>query len=178
MFEMIFFSFKIIMRKVYILYTGGTIGMIRNPKLGLVPTSGILEQAIKHLNLDKHFNLEYYIQEMNPLIDSSNMSQSDWVKMAKYIKSVYNKYDSFIIVHGTDTMAYTASALSFMLENLNKTVIITGAQIPLVDFRTDALGNLVNSFNLALFDIPEVIVCFGSYIIRGNRTVKLHADDF
>eukprot|EP00500_Bicosoecida_sp_ms1_P002740 CAMPEP_0203813316 /NCGR_PEP_ID=MMETSP0115-20131106/4646_1 /ASSEMBLY_ACC=CAM_ASM_000227 /TAXON_ID=33651 /ORGANISM="Bicosoecid sp, Strain ms1" /LENGTH=956 /DNA_ID=CAMNT_0050722179 /DNA_START=368 /DNA_END=3235 /DNA_ORIENTATION=- len=118
----------------------------------------------------------YRVLEYWPLLDSSNMGSKDWVRIATDIAENYDHYDAFVILHGTDTMAYTASALSFMLENLAKTVILTGSQIPLVRPRNDGLSNILGSLNIAgHFDIPEVCVYFGNYLMRGNRTTKMHA---
>lgn len=97
------------------------------------------------------------------------MEISDWVKIAKTIEENYKKYDAFIVLHGTDTLAYTASALSFMLENLNKTVIITGSQIPILELKNDAVDNLLGSLMVAgHFNIPEVLVFFHNRLLRGN----------
>ena len=111
--------------------------------------------------------------EFEDLIDSSNIMVSDWVKIAKTIEENYKSYDAFIVLHGTDTMAYTASALSFMLENLNKTVVITGSQIPLLELKNDAVDNLLGSLMVAgHFNIPEVMVFFANKLLRGNRVTK------
>jgi lysophospholipase len=111
--------------------------------------------------------------EFEDLIDSSNIMVSDWVKIAKTIEENYKFYDAFIVLHGTDTMAYTASALSFMLENLNKTVVITGSQIPLLELKNDAVDNLLGSLMVAgHFNIPEVMVFFANKLLRGNRVTK------
>jgi len=101
--------------------------------------------------------------EFEELIDSSNMMISDWVKIAKTIEENYNYYDGFIVLHGTDTMAYTASALSFMLENLNKTVVVTGSQIPILELKNDAVDNLLGALLVAgHFNIPEVLIFFSN----------------
>lgn len=111
--------------------------------------------------------------EFDELIDSSKMMISDWVKISKTIEENYKKYDGFVILHGTDTMAYTASALSFMLENLNKTVVVTGSQIPLLELKNDAVDNLLGSLLVAgHFNIPEVLIFFSNKLLRGNRCTK------
>ncbi|XP_022904480.1 L-asparaginase isoform X2 [Onthophagus taurus] len=115
----------------------------------------------------------YTIKEYNPLLDSSNMSVDDWVRIVKDIESFYDYYDGFVILHGTDTLAYTASALSFMLEDLQKAVIVTGSQIPIFEVRSDAKDNFLSSLIFAgCYKIPEVCVCFANQLLRGNRTVK------
>ncbi|TPX41746.1 hypothetical protein SeMB42_g05103 [Synchytrium endobioticum] len=120
----------------------------------------------------------YSILEYDPLLDSSNMTMSDWVKIATEIEVNYRMFDAFIVLHGTDTMAYTASALSFMLEELGKTVILTGSQIPLAEVRNDAVDNLLGAMTIAgHFVIPEVGLFFGHKLFRGNRTIKIDAVD-
>ncbi|UYV78271.1 hypothetical protein LAZ67_16000740 [Cordylochernes scorpioides] len=119
----------------------------------------------------------YKIIEYFPLLDSSNMSIDHWILIAEDIKRYYDDYDGFVILHGTDTMAYTASALSFMLENLGKTVIITGSQIPLFELRSDGRQNLLGSLIVAgTYVIPEVLIQFNNNLYRGNRTSKVKAD--
>ncbi len=120
-----------------------------------------------------HKRVQYTMLEFEELIDSSNIMVSDWVKIAKTIEEHYRHYDGFIVLHGTDTMAYTASALSFMLENLNKTVVVTGSQIPLLELKNDAVDNLLGSLLVAgHFNIPEVMVFFANKLLRGNRVTK------
>lgn len=121
----------------------------------------------------------YTIVEYDPLLDSSNMSITDWVKIAEDIRQSYEFFDGFVILHGTDTLAYTASALSFMLENLGKSVIITGSQIPIFETRTDGMDNFTSALIFAgNYVIPEVCVCFGSRLFRGNRTIKMKTSAF
>ena len=119
------------------------------------------------------------VMEYHPLLDSSNIAFDEWRKMAHDITKYYDDFDSFVILHGTDTMSWTASALSFMLENLDKTVCITGSQIPLCRPRNDGIQNLLGAINIAgHFDIPEVVVYFGFKLFRGCRTSKLDANGF
>jgi 60kDa lysophospholipase len=119
----------------------------------------------------------YTIVEYDPLLDSSDMSVPDWNRIAKDILQYYKSYDGFVILHGTDTLAYTASALSFMLENLGKTVIITGAQIPIFEAGTDGKSNMVSALRIAgNYVIPEVCVFFGSKLLRANRTIKISSE--
>ncbi|CAO3614776.1 unnamed protein product [Mucor fragilis] len=123
--------------------------------------------------------IRYSILEYAPLLDSCDITMSDWVRIAGDIKENYQLYDAFIVLHGTDTMAYTASALSFMLEELGKTVIITGSQVPLTEVRNDAVENLLGALTIAgHFVIPEVSLYFGKKLYRGNRTSKISAVDF
>jgi L-asparaginase len=164
-------------KKIYIAYTGGTIGM-KKSKQGYIPISGFLQKQIK--NMPEFYKKEmpiFTIHEYQPLIDSSNMTPKNWKKIAYDIRKNYKKYDGFIILHGTDTMSYTASALSFILENLNKPVIITGSQIPLSEVRSDGRQNLLNSlFIAAHYPINEVTLFFHNKLYRGNRTTKMHAN--
>jgi L-asparaginase len=120
---------------------------------------------------------EYRIGEYKPLLDSSNMTPADWLKIANDIAKHHKAFDGFVVLHGTDTMAYTASALPFMLQGLQKPVVITGAQIPLCSVRNDARENLITALLItANFKIPEVCLCFGDKLLRGNRAVKVDAD--
>ncbi len=117
--------------------------------------------------------VHYAILEYAPLLDSSNMTIDDWIHIAGDIEKNYHHYDAFVILHGTDTMPYTASALSFMLENLGKTVILTGSQIPLSELRNDAVANLVGALTIAgHYVIPEVCLYFNNKLYRGNRCIK------
>jgi len=121
----------------------------------------------------------YFILEYEKLLDSSNMTMSDWIRIAADIERYYHKFDAFLVLHGTDTMSYTASALSFLLENLGKPVIITGSQIPLSELRNDASDNLLGALTIAgHYVIPEVSLYFNNRLFRGNRTTKLKAMDF
>lgn len=121
----------------------------------------------------------YQIYEYSPLKDSSNMDMGDWITIASDIEKYYNYYDAFIILHGTDTMAYTASALSFLLENLGKTVILTGSQVPFSELRNDAYDNFLGALTIAgHYVIPEVTLFFRSRLLRGNRSSKVNAIDF
>ena len=123
--------------------------------------------------------IRYSILEFEPLLDSANMTMSDWVKIGTCIEINYQLYDAFIVLHGTDTMAFTASALSFMLENLGKTVIITGSQVPFAELRNDAIDNLLESLIIAgHFAIPEVCLYFSNKLFRGNRASKMNALEF
>jgi L-asparaginase len=166
-------------KPVYIAYTGGTIGMKRTKK-GYAPAKGFLEEQLASLSLFAAPELpDVTIHEYEPLLDSANMTPHEWMKIAQDIEAHYAEFDAFIILHGTDTMAYTASALSFMLENLDKSVILTGSQLPLMELRSDARENLVGALLLAAnFQIPEVGLYFNGRLLRGNRAVKVSAKGF
>ncbi len=166
-------------KKIYIAYTGGTIGMKQSSR-GYVPVAGYLTETVKN---NAEFTREemplFDIHEYCPLIDSSDMSPHHWQIIADDIRSKYDQYDGFVVLHGTDTMAYTASALSFMFENLTKPVIVTGSQIPLSQLRSDGQVNLLNAMYLAAnYPIAEVSLFFNNQLFRGNRATKAHADGF
>lgn len=166
-------------KSIYVAYTGGTIGMQRSDH-GYVPVSGHLQ---RQLALMPEFHRpempDFTIHEYQPLMDSSDMTPEDWQHIADDIRANYDSYDGFVILHGTDTMAFTASALSFMLENLSKPVIVTGSQIPLAELRSDGQINLLNAlFVAANYPINEVSLFFNNRLYRGNRTTKAHADGF
>ena len=165
-------------KKVCILYTGGTIGMVPTDE-GYAPREGYF-----HLLLDEIAQLRYEempqwdLVEFDPLLDSSDVSVDEWNRFGRAIAIRYKDYDGFVILHGTDTMAYTASALSFMLEGLKKPVVLTGSQIPLCQVRSDGRDNLINSLLIAAQGVVcEVCICFAGKLIRGNRATKTSADD-
>ena len=166
-------------KRVYIAYTGGTIGM-RKAERGYKPVPGHLQIMMSAIPELTRSNMPLYdIREYSPLLDSSNMTPDDWLKIAQDVAAHYDSYDGFVVLHGTDTMAYTASALPFMLQGIQKPVIITGAQIPLCEVRNDARENLITAILIAAnFEIPEVCLCFGSRLLRGNRAVKVDAEGF
>lgn len=166
-------------RTVYIVYTGGTIGMRRSAR-GYQPAPGFLEEQMRADPVLSHPDLPaYVIHEHEPLLDSSNMTAADWERIGRDIAGNYHAYDGFIVLHGTDTMAFSASALSFMLGNLGKPVVFTGSQIPLCELRNDARENLVTSLILAGFHaIPEVCLFVGDLLLRGNRSTKASAASF
>jgi len=166
-------------KKVYIAYTGGTIGMKRSGD-GHIPAMGYLEKMMHNIpELKSHILPDFQINEYDPLLDSANMTPHDWLKIANDIAAHYKEFDGFVVLHGTDTMAYTASALPFMLQGLRKPVVLTGAQIPLSKIRNDARENLITALLIAAnYKIPEVCLCFGDKLLRGNRAVKVDADSF
>ena len=170
--------------RILIIYTGGTIGMIENPE-----THALQPFDFDHLidNVPKIKKLDYDINniQFNPPIDSSNMDPSHWRDIAISIEEHYDQYDGFVVLHGTDTMAFTASALSFMLENLCKPVIITGSQLPIGEVRTDGDENLIAALQVAAAidekgrpRVQEVAILFGGNLWRGNRATKISADNF
>jgi L-asparaginase len=166
-------------KKIYIAYTGGTIGMKASSN-GYIPVKDHLTKSIRAMpDFNRPEMPDFTINEYQPLIDSSNMAPSDWQRIADDIKAHYDKYDGFVVLHGTDTMAYTSSALSFMFENLSKPVIVTGSQIPLTQLRSDGQVNLLNSLYIAAnYPINEVGLYFNNKLYRGNRCIKAYADGF
>lgn len=169
--------------KILLIYTGGTIGMVKDFKTGALIAFDFTEllNRIPELQL-LDCSIETYSFEKP--IDSSNMNISDWQKMASVIEKNYNDFDGFVVLHGSDTMSYSASALSFMLENLAKPVIFTGSQLPIGDLRTDAKENLITAIQIASLQknkkpvIQEVGLYFEYRLYRGNRTTKISAEHF
>lgn len=169
---------------VLLIYTGGTIGMIENPDSGVLEAFDFnyLKEYIPEL---KRFKFTIDTIQFNPPVDSSDIEPDGWCKLVNIIEKNYQKYDGFVILHGTDTMAYSASALSFMLENLNKPVILTGSQLPIGKMRTDGKENLITALEIAVdkFEngkaiVPEVCIFFQNQLMRGNRTTKINAENF
>lgn len=165
-------------KKVCLIHTGGTIGMART-EYGYAPKKGFIRSILSEIyELNSEEIPAFDLIEYDPLLDSSNISVREWVKIAQDIKDKYDSYDGFVILHGTDTMAYTASALSFMLEGLDKPVILTGSQIPLCEIRNDARDNLITSLMIAgNYRVPEVCLFFGNQLFRGNRATKVSSDE-
>lgn len=168
---------------ILLIYTGGTIGMVEN-------TVGSLEVFdFNHLNghIPELQRLKFHINTFvfDPVIDSSDISPKHWKKLVKIIQDNYDEHDGFVILHGTDTMAYTASALSFMIKNLKKPVVLTGAQLPIGKLRTDAKENLIAAMEIAADKdsignpiVPEVCIFFQNDLLRGNRATKINGDNF
>jgi L-asparaginase len=163
-------------RSVYIANTGGTIGMRRGPA-GYQPAPGFLERQMAEMpELVRDGMPEITVAELEPLLDSSQMTPVHWMSIARDLAAAYHRHDGFLVLHGTDTMAYTASALSFMLDGLAKPVIITGSQIPLCEVRSDARDNLIAAMLIAAHQpVAEVCLYFGDRLFRGNRTTKVDA---
>ena len=168
---------------ILLIYTGGTIGMVKDFKTGSLKAfnfKNLLDRIPELQLLDCNIDTVTFKKP----IDSSNMKPEYWVRIAEIIETNYNKFDGFVVLHGSDTMSYTASALSFMLENLAKPVIFTGSQLPIGDLRTDAKENLITSIQVASMQykgkptIKEVCLYFEYKLYRGNRTIKLNAEHF
>jgi L-asparaginase len=168
---------------ILIIYTGGTIGMVNDPVTGsLIPID--FEHISEQVPELKRFGYNLQSVTFEPVVDSSNIDTATWIRIAETIEKCYDRYDGFVVLHGTDTMAYSASALSFMLENLNKPVIFTGAQLPIGVLRTDGKENLITSIEIAaakkdgLPAVPEVCIYFENKLMRGCRTTKYSAENF
>jgi L-asparaginase len=163
-------------KTVLIINTGGTISSIQTPT-GYMPSPEGVHAALQMIPALSHPDMpDYEIKEYVPLLDSSNITPQEWNRLAADIHAHYAHVDGFVIFHGTDTMAYTASALSFMLENLGKPVILTGSQIPLSEIRNDASDNIITSLWLAAHaPLPEVCIYFNQRLLRGNRAQKISA---
>jgi L-asparaginase len=170
-------------RSVLIIYTGGTIGMVNDPVSGtLVPIDfRHISDQVPEL---RRFGFSLETVTFDPVIDSSEVVPDTWVRIARTIEENYERFDGFVVLHGTDTMAYSASALSFMLQGLEKPVIFTGAQLPIGVLRTDGKENLITSIEIAaervdgLPVVPEVCIYFENKLLRGNRTIKYSAEHF
>ncbi len=166
-------------KKIAIIYTGGTIGMVPSDH-GYVPSPNSFYQILNDFQDMHHPKVpDWELIEFDSLLDSSDITVKEWNKIGRIIRDNYLKFDGFVILHGTDTMAYSASALSFMLENLNKPVVFTGAQIPLCELRSDGRDNIINSVVIAASDeIHEVCLYFNGKLLRGNRSTKASSDQF
>lgn len=170
------------MNKVLIIYTGGTIGMVNDANGMLVPFN--FEQIKENVPELARLNYQLDVHSFNPVIDSSNMDPEIWKTLAELIFKNYNFFDGFVILHGSDTMAFTASALSFMLENLGKPVVLTGSQLPIGEIRTDAKENLITALEIAAKKennralVPEVCIYFDAQLFRGNRSIKYNSEKF
>lgn len=169
---------------VLLIYTGGTIGMIENTATGALESFNF-EQLQRHVPELQKFNFPIDTYQFDPPMDSSDMEPDMWRKLVRIIHENYDRYHGFVILHGTDTMAYTASALSFMLEGLDKPVILTGSQLPIGVLRTDGKENLMTSIEIAAAQdkdgkavVPEVCIFFENHLMRGNRTTKMNAENF
>ncbi|WP_321286979.1 asparaginase [uncultured Sunxiuqinia sp.] len=170
-------------KSILIIYTGGTIGMVqKNGRGALAPVR--FDQIADEVPEIRRLGCHLETIAFNPPIDSSDMSPKTWARLAKMIQRNYGKFDGFVVLHGTDTMAYTASALSYMLENLDKPVVMTGSQLPIGVLRTDGKENLITAIEIAAAQdngmaiVPEVSVYFDNKLYRGNRVTKRHADHF
>lgn len=171
------------MTKILIIYTGGTIGMVNDSKTGtLIPFD--FEQIENNVPELARLDYQLSVHSFNPILDSSNMNPEIWTELAELIKEKYHEFDGFVILHGSDTMSYTAAALSFMLQNLAKPVVLTGSQLPIGEIRTDAKENLITALEIAATKkdgkamVPEVSVYFDFQLFRGNRSIKNDSEKF
>ena len=169
--------------RILLIYTGGTIGMIKDYKTGALRTFNF-EKLLKRIPEINHLKCAIKSISLHKPIDSSNMNTMNWVVISEIIENNYEKFDGFVVLHGSDTMSYTASALSFMFENLSKPIIFTGSQLPIGDLRTDAKENLITSIEIASSQengnpiISEVCLYFEYKLYRANRTTKVNAEHF
>jgi L-asparaginase len=169
--------------KILLIYTGGTIGMIKEPNTGVLKAFDF-KNLLNRIPELKLLDCKITTKSFKKPIDSSNMNPGYWVQIAEIIEHNYETFDGFVVLHGSDTMSYSASALSFMLENLGKPVIFTGSQLPIGDLRTDAKENLITSIQMASLRknqkplIKEVGLYFEYKLYRGNRTTKINAEHF
>ena len=170
--------------RILLIYTGGTIGMVESPV-----THSLAPFDFNHLidNVPRLGRLGYEFGnvQFRPPIDSSNMNPSYWAEIVKAVVGNYDAYDGFVVLHGTDTMAYTASALSFMLQNLTKPIVLTGSQLPIGDIRQDGVENLITACQVAAAKdedgkpmVQEVVISFENYLLRGNRSMKMSSTNF
>jgi L-asparaginase len=171
------------MVKILIVYTGGTVGMVYDDRHKSMRPIGFNEIK-NHLPEMYRLGYHFFVHPFKPPIDSSDMHPNRWVELVDIIEHQYEYYDGFVILHGSDTMAFTASALSFMLENLAKPVVLTGSQLPIGQIRTDAKENIITALEIASSQIngramiPEVCIYFDFLLFRGNRTKKYNAEKF
>ncbi len=167
------------MKKILLIHTGGTFGMMPAEPSKVLAPADIQNLILEHLpEVEKIARVDF---EVAFNIDSANIQIHHWQKLGQIIHQNYEKYDGFVVIHGTDAMVYSAAALSFMFRGLNKPIILTGSQRPLAQIRSDARSNLINSLELATYAIPEVAIFFGTHLYRGNRTIKIsstHYDAF
>lgn len=169
--------------RILLLYTGGTIGMVTNPKTGSLIPFNFEHMAGQVPEINK-LGIDLQAITFNPIIDSSDMRPEYWIQMAQIIYDNYENFDGFVVLQGTDTMAYTASALSFILQDLSKPIVLTGSQLPIGTIRTDGKENLITSIQIAADTkagkaiVPEVSVYFENQLFRGNRTTKHNAEYF
>ena len=165
------------MKSILLIQTGGTIAMDvsgdQKPTLNPKKWTELMYQAIPELSEIADIKMERLFFE-----DSSDINKKHWAALAEFIRTNYEDYDGFVILHGTDTMAYTASALSFALQGLDKPIILTGSQVPMSNIRSDARRNLVNAIEMATMSLPEVAICFNDFVYRGNRATKMSIGDF
>jgi L-asparaginase len=169
--------------KILLIYTGGTIGMMKDFETGALKAFNF-SKLLQKIPEIKQLDCEIETISFDNPIDSSNMNPENWIKIAIIIEDNYVRFDGFVVLHGSDTMSYSASAMSFMLENLSKPVIFTGSQLPIGDLRTDAKENLITAIQIASLQIDnkpavsEVCLYFEYKLYRGNRTTKINSENF
>ncbi|MCW9706644.1 asparaginase [Fodinibius salsisoli] len=165
------------MKNILLIQTGGTIAMDsgddQKPTLNASKWADLIDGALPELAEIAKVDTHKLFME-----DSSDINRKHWVALASFIHKQYQNYDGFVVLHGTDTMAYTASALSFALQNTHKPIILTGSQVPMSSIRSDARRNLVNAIEIATMDLPEIAICFNDHVFRGNRSSKISIGDF
>lgn len=169
--------------RALIIYTGGTIGMVKDSFTGsLMPVN--FERLIANVPEIAKLDIDLDIHTFEPTIDSSNVNPEHWIRLVEVIESNYDRYDGFVILHGSDTMAYSASAISFMVENLSKPIIFTGSQLPIGVLRTDARENFITALEIAVTKengkpkVTEVCIYFEYHLLKGNRTTKFSSSHF
>lgn len=168
------------MKNILVIYTGGTIGMVKDKVTGALHPFD-MKKIYEALPVLRQLDCNIDTWQFDPIIDSSDMNAGVWIRLADLIGQQNDKYDGFVVLHGTDTMSYTASALSFLLEDLSKPVIITGSQLPLGMIRTDGRENIISAIEIAANEqvaIGEVCIFFENKLFRGNRTTKFNAEHF
>jgi L-asparaginase len=169
--------------KIFLIYTGGTIGMMKDFETGALKAFDF-NQLLDKIPELKQLDCQIETFSFGKPIDSSNMNPEKWVQIASVIEDNYTQFDGFVVLHGSDTMSYSASALSFMLENVSKPIVFTGSQLPIGDLRTDAKENLITAIQIASLQqkgkpvVQEVCLYFEYKLYRGNRTTKINAEHF
>lgn len=168
---------------VLIIYTGGTIGMVKDSETGsLIPVN--VELLLSNIPEIARLDIELDIHAFEKTIDSSNVNPEHWIKLVEVIQENYDRFDGFVILHGSDTMAYSASAISFMIDNLSKPIIFTGSQLPMGVLRTDAKENFITALEIAVLKefgrpkITEVCIYFEYHLLKANRTTKFSSSHF
>lgn len=162
--------------KIYLAYTGGTIGMVPSES-GLVPDSDFAQQLAEQLGSAEELGHDFVIESYENLIDSSNASPKDWAMIAHDIEQKWQEFDGFVVLHGTDTMAYSAAALSHMFLNADKPIIFTGSQVPLYKARSDAMNNVLGAISACEY-VSGVFLFFAGCLIDGDRAHKAHTSDW
>ncbi|NVK27380.1 MAG: asparaginase [Flavobacteriia bacterium] len=163
--------------KIYIAYTGGTIGMVPSDQ-GLIPDAAFADHLTQHLNEADELSHDFVISSYPELIDSSNATPKDWQTIARDIESKWHEFDAFVVLHGTDTMAYTSAALTLMFAHSDKPIIVTGSQVPMYKVRTDAMINVMGAISACEEGVNGVYLFFAGRLIEGDRAHKAHTSDW